>query len=71
MWRTAIVIAVLLAFVLFMAMNMHSVQVNVPFGKGFEVRIVFLVILSFVLGYAAAILIRMAKGFQNSKKESK
>ena len=69
MWRVAIVIAVLLMLVLFVALNMHSVQVNMPFTKGFEIRMVFLVVVSFALGYGAARLVRLAKDLKNPRRE--
>ena len=70
MWRAAIVIAVLLAALLFVGLNMHATQINVPFTKGFEIRTVFLVIASFALGYGAAHLVRLAKDLKNPRRES-
>ena len=56
MWRKIIVVAV----------NMHSTQVNLPFGKGFEVRTVFLLIASFLLGYGTAYFVGFVKKSRNN-----
>ena len=61
MWRTIIIIAVVLIIFLFVAVNMHTTQVNLPFGKGFEIRTVFLLVLSFLLGYGIAYFVGIIK----------
>ncbi len=68
MWRTVLVIAVVLIVFLFIAGNMHKTQVNLPFGKGFEIRTVFLLILSFLLGYGTACFVGIIKNSKNSRK---
>jgi len=68
MWRTILVIAVVLIIFLFIAGNMHMTQVNLPFGKGFEIRTVFLLVLSFLLGYGTAYFVGIIKNSKNRKK---
>jgi len=68
MWRTIIIIAVVLIIFLFVAVNMHTTQVNLPFGKGFAIRTVFLLILSFLLGYGTAYLVGLVKNSKNRRK---
>ena len=68
MWRKIIVIVAALIVFLLVAVNMHSTQVNLPFGKGFEVRTVFLLIISFLFGYGTAYLVGFLK---NSKKRGR
>jgi len=67
MWRTAIIIIVVLFVFLFIAGNMHTTQVNLPFGKGFEIRTVFLLFLSFLLGYGAAYFAGIIKNSRNRR----
>ena len=68
MFRTIIIIIVVLVIFLFIAGNMHTTQVNLPFGKGFEVRTVLLLALTFVLGYGTAYFIGIVKNSKNHKK---
>jgi len=68
MWRTILVIAVVLIIFLFVAGNMHTTQVNLPFGRGFEIRTVFLLALSFLLGYGTAYLVWFIKNSKNRRK---
>jgi len=68
MWRTILVIAVVLIIFLFIAVNMHTTQINLPFGKGFEIRTVFLFVLSFLLGYGTAYFVGIIKNSKNRKK---
>ena len=68
MWRTILIIVIVLIMFLFIASNMHTTQVNLPFGKGFETRTVFLLVISFLLGYGTAYFIGLIK---NSKKRKK
>ena len=70
MWRVAIIITILLIVLLFVAPNMHSTELHVPFTKGFEIRTAFLLIVSFLLGYAAAYFVGLAKNVKNRKKGS-
>lgn len=65
MWRAATVITILLIVLLFAALNMHPTQVNFPFTKGFEIRTVFLLILSFFLGYAVAYFVGLVRNLKN------
>ena len=67
MWRTIIIIAVIAIIFLFVAVNMHTTQVNLPFGKGFEIRTVFLLLLSFLFGYGTAYLVGFARNSKNRK----
>ena len=62
MWRTALIIIVLLLLLIFGAVNMHQTRVNVPFTGGFEVRTVLLLVVSFFLGYAVAYFVELARG---------
>jgi len=71
MWRVATVVIILLIVFLFMAMNMHQTQINFPFTKGFEIRTVFLLILSFCFGYATAYFVGLTKNSRNRRKGSK
>jgi uncharacterized integral membrane protein len=61
MWRTILVIAVVLIIFLFIAGNMHTTQVNLPFGRHFEIRTIFLLVLSFLLGYGTAYFVGIIK----------
>jgi uncharacterized integral membrane protein len=69
MWRTILVVAVVLIIFLFIAVNMHTTQVNLPFGKGFEIRTVFLLILSFLLGYGTAYFVGFLKNSKNRRRQ--
>jgi len=71
MWRAVLVISILLIVLLFVALNMHTTQVNFPFTKGFEIRTVFLVVASFVLGYGAACLVRLTRGMKSHRRDSR
>ena len=68
MWRTVIIIAVVLIIFLFISVNMHTTQINLPFGKGFEIRTVFLLVLSFLLGYGIAYFVGIIKNSKNRRK---
>jgi uncharacterized integral membrane protein len=68
MWRTIIIIIVVLIVFLFVAVNMHTTQINLPFGKGFEIRTVFLLTLSFFVGYGTAYLVSFLKNSKNRRK---
>jgi len=67
MWRTIIIIIVVSVILLFVAGNMHTTQVNLPFGKGFEIRTVFLLFLSFLLGYGSAYFAGIIKNSKNHR----
>jgi len=68
MLRTILIIAAVLIIFLFIAVNMHTTQVNLPFGKGFEIRTVFLLVLSFLLGYGTAYFVGIIKHSRNYRK---
>jgi len=68
MWRTILVIVVVLIIFLFVSGNMHRTRVNLPFAGGFEIRTVFLPVLSFLLGYGAAYLVGFVKNSKNNRK---
>jgi len=68
MWRTILVIVVVLVIFLFIAGNMHTTQINLPFGKGFEIRTVFLLALTFLLGYGTAYFVGIIKSSKNRRK---
>ena len=68
MWRTVLIIIVVLAIFLFVGGNMHTTRVNLPFTDGFEIRTVFLLALSFILGYGAAYLVGFVKNSKNNRK---
>jgi len=61
MWRKAIIIILVLAVVILAALNMHPTKVNVPFTQGYEVKTVFLLIASFVLGYGVAYFVELTR----------
>lgn len=68
MWRTILVIVVVLIIFLFIVGNMHTTQVNLPFGRGFEIRTVFLLVLSFLSGYGTAYFVGIIKNSKNRRK---
>ena len=68
MWRTILIIIVVLGVLLFVGGNMHTTRVNLPFTDGFEVRTVFLMALSFILGYGIACLVGLVKNSKNNRK---
>ena len=68
MWRTILIIIVVLGVLLFVGGNMHTTRVNLPFTDGFEIRTVFLLALSFILGYAAAYFVGLVKNSKNNRK---
>jgi uncharacterized integral membrane protein len=68
MWRTILIISVVLIIFLFISVNMHTTQINLPFGKGFEIRTVFLLVFSFFLGYGTAYFIGIIKNSKNRRK---
>ena len=63
-----LIIVVVLVMFLFIAGNMHTTQVNLPFGKGFEIRTVFLLVVSFLLGYGTACFVGIIKKSKNQRK---
>ena len=65
MLRTIIIIVVVLAVFLFVGGNMHTTRVNLPFTDGFETKTIFILALTFLLGYGTAYLVGLVK---NSKK---
>ena len=71
MWRPIVVIVIIVIILIFAAQNMHSTQVNFPFTKGFQIRTVFLLILSFILGYAMCYFVGLAKDLKNRNKRGK
>ncbi len=68
MWRTIAVIIVVLIIFLFVGGNMHTTRVNLPFTDGFEIKTVFLLALSFIVGYGTACLVGFVKNSKNNKK---
>jgi len=68
MWRTIIIIIVVVIIFLFVGGNMHTTRVNMPFTDGFEIRTVFLLALSFILGYGTACLVGFVKNSKNNRK---
>jgi len=68
MWRTLLLLAVILVVILFVGGNMHTTRVNLPFAKGFEVSTAFLLFLSFLLGFGTAHLLGFIKSFKNNRK---
>jgi uncharacterized integral membrane protein len=68
MWRTIVIIIVVLIIFLFIGGNMHTTRVNLPFTDGFEIRTVFLLALSFIVGYGTASLVGFIKNSKNNKK---
>ena len=68
MWRTILIIIVVLGIFLFVGGNMHTTRVNLPFTDGFEIRTVFLLALSFILGYGTAYLVGIVKNSKNNRK---
>ena len=68
MWRMILVIIIVLLIFLFVGGNMHTTRVNLPFTDGFEIRTVFLLALSFIVGYGTASLVGFVKNSKNNKK---
>ena len=68
MWRTVLIIIVVLAVFLFVGGNMHTTRVNLPFTGSLEIRTVFLLVLSFLLGYGTAYLVGFVKNSKNRRK---
>ena len=68
MWRTILIVIVVLGIFLFVGGNMHTTRVNLPFTDGFEIRTVFLLALSFILGYGTAYLVGLVKNSKNNRK---
>ena len=61
MWRKAIIITIVLGVVILAALNMHPTKVNVPFTQGYEIKTVFLLIMSFFLGYGVAHFVELTR----------
>ena len=68
MWRMIIIIIVVLIIFLFVGGNMHTTRVNLPFTDGFEIRTVFLLAFSFIVGYGTASLVGFIRNSKNNKK---
>jgi len=68
MWRTIIVIIVVLVIILFVGGNMHTTRINLPFTNGFEIRTIFLLVLSFLLGYGTAYFVGIIRNSKNRRK---
>ena len=68
MWRTILIIIVVLGVLLFIGGNMHTTRVNMLFTDGFEIRTIFLLALSFILGYGTAYLVGIVKNSKNNRK---
>jgi len=68
MWRTIIIIIVVLVIFSFVGGNMHTTRINLPFTNGFEIRTVFLLFVSFLLGYSTAYLVGFIKKSRNNRK---
>jgi len=69
MWQSVLLIIILVIVILFGSQNMHQTRVNFPFAGTFEIRTVFLLLLCFFLGYAAASFIWLAKQVRNKGKK--
>lgn len=61
MWRKAIIITAALTVITLAALNMHPTRVNVPFTQGYEIKTVFLLIVSFFLGYGVAYFVELTR----------
>jgi len=61
MWRKILLITGVLVLLVLAALNMHPTKVNVPFTEGYEVRTIFLLIVSFFLGYGVAYFIELGR----------
>ena len=64
-----------LPFIIFLAIiflfgfeNLHQARVNFPFAGSFEIRTIFLLIICFFLGYAAATFSWMKKYMKDRTK---
>jgi len=65
MWQIILICIVFILVIVFGAQNMHQARVNLPLTGTVEIRTVFLLLLCFFLGYAAAFfswLLLRAKG---------
>jgi len=61
MWRKVIIIIIVLAVVILSALNMHPTKVNLPFTQGYEIKTVFLLVVSFLLGYGVAYFVELTR----------
>ncbi len=61
MWRKVIIITIVLAVVILSALNMHPTKVNLPFTQGYEIKTVFLLVVSFFLGYGVAYFVELTR----------
>ena len=68
MWHVAVIVVLLLIAFLFVGLNMHTTQINFPFTKGYEMRTVFLLAVSFFLGYGTACLVGLARNLKSRRK---
>jgi len=68
MWRTILLIVVLLVVFLFVGSNMHATRINLPFTKGWEISTAFLLFLSFLVGYGTAYLVGMVRNLKNRRQ---
>jgi len=69
MLRIAVITLAVAFGLMFISQNMHSVQVNFPFTQGFEIRMVFLMIVWFAMGYGAAHLVKLVRNLKNREKQ--
>lgn len=69
MWRAALIIGIVLAVLMLSAQNMQRARINFPFTQGLEIATVFLLVLCFALGYAAARLTALVKDWGKRKRE--
>ena len=54
MWQVILAVIITLLIVVFAFQNMHQTELNFLFTRPFEIRIVFLLMISFFLGFAAS-----------------
>lgn len=65
---SAVVIIVLL--MVFTIQNIDQVEVQLPFIKdGFRIRLIYLLLTTYVLGYITSYLVTMARQWKQSKKK--
>ena len=70
MIQAIIIMMVLFLITVFGLGNMHQTRVNLPLAGGYEVNTIFLLILCFFLGYAAAVLTWCVQRIKDKKTKS-
>ena len=67
MWQAVVLLGMFLFVTLFSVQNMHQTRINFPLAGGFEITTMFLLILCFFLGFAAASILWLTKQIKRRK----